>query len=422
MIIRGRVATIPNDSPVPNGTTGEIRLLSDNSLVDTVTTTDGWYEYVQNGSPGPLRVFWNYSSVIKNQYSKLVGPSGPVDVSGIPIMFRIFNDGVISGLGGEMAVTSSGANMQVAVAAGGATVRGILYDQLVADSYTVEAANTAPRIDTIVVEVVPPGAGEDIEGRAEIKIIKGTPHATTPVQPTLTQTTVLYQYPLANIAVGANVTVIGSDKITDRRTWARTVIPPDSITPTELNDDALAVFALKESGATVNSVPVNRLNFNGDHFNLAINPSFSGKQIDISLANAGGVSRPVFMPVTEFVATGPISSGTRTVATMGVGPLPATVPYAVWLYAGITCRNQINTGTVIARCNVDGGTQRTHEFQVVGGVPRWMPVIQTAQVTKSTTTAINVTMSIQYNSGDPTDVRAGQLSVIAFPASLLAGA
>src|SRR5690606_21130068 len=201
----------------------EIRLLSDNSLVATVSTDpNGWYEYVQNGSPGPFKVAWNVSSALKNQYSKLVGPSGPIDVSGIPIMFRAFINGVIDNLGGEMVVSATGATMSVAVASGGTVVQGILYDQLVADSYTVEAADSNPRIDTIVVEVVPAGAGEDIEGRAEIKIIKGTPHATTPVAPTLAETTILYQYPLANIAVGANASVIGSDKITDRRTYTRT--------------------------------------------------------------------------------------------------------------------------------------------------------------------------------------------------------
>lgn len=421
MIIRGRVATIPDDVPLPNGRTGEIRLLSDNSLVGTVTTTDGWYEYVQNGSPGPLRINWDYSNTIKNQYSKLVGPSGPIDVSGIPIMFRAFINGVIDNLGGEMVVSATGATMSVAVAAGGAVVQGILYDQLVADSYTVEAADANPRIDTIVVEVVPAGAGEDIEGRAEIKIIKGTPHATTPVAPTLTQSTILYQYPLANIAVGANVSVIGSDKITDRRTYTRTGIPAGSVTPTELSDDAMAIFALKESGATKNTVPINRLNFNGAHFDLAVNSGFDGKQMDISLASAG-TARAVFMPITEFVATGPISSGTRTLATLGVGPLPTGVPYAVMLYAGVTIRNQINTGTVNVRCNIDGGTQRTHETQNVGGVPRWIEPKQSAVVTKSPGASFNVTMSIQYLSGDPTDVRAGQVAVVAVPASIMAGA
>jgi hypothetical protein len=57
----------------------------------------------------------------------------------------------------------------------------------------------------------------------------------------------------------------------------------------------------------------------------------------------------------------------------------------------------------------------------VGGVPRWAPVVQTATVTRSTAGSFNVTMSVQYNAQDPSDIRAGWLSVIAFPASLLAG-
>lgn len=422
MIIRGRLTTIPNDVPVADSTTGEIRLLSDNSLVGTVTTTDGWYEWVQNGNPGPLRIFWDYSNVIKNQYSKVIGPSGPVDVAGIPIMFRAFINGVIPNLGAQLLPAASGSDMTVSVAAGAAVVQGILYDQLVIDAYTVEPSNTNPRIDTIVIEVVPAGAGEDIEGRAEIKIIKGTPHATTPVRPTLTQTTTLYQYPIADIAVGANVTVIGSDKVTGRSTFARTTIPAGSIGVTELAEDALAIFSVKKSGGGVNSVPVNRLNFNGDHFNVDVNSGFGGKQIDIELASGGLGALVNFMPITEFVATGNISSGTRTLVTLGVGPLPANKQYAVLAYFGFTVRNNVNTGTVEGRVNINGGTNRVHEFQNVGGVPRWAPVTQSALVTRPTTSSFNVVGGVRYISGDQSDIRAGWICTVCIPYSVLGGA
>jgi hypothetical protein len=252
-------------------------------------------------------------------------------------------------------------------------------------------------------------------------VIAGTP-ASSPVAPTLLNAPgAVVQMPIADVLVGPAVIVIGSDKITDRRTYARTTIPENSITPTELNDDALALYAVKESGSTINTVPTNRLNFNGSHFNVAVNAGFDGKQIDIDLVTpgGGGTSRATFMPISEFVATGTISSGTRTLVTMGVGPLPTSVPYAVMLFAGVTLRNNVNTGTVSVRCNIDGGTQRTHEFQNVGGVPRWAPVTQSATVTKNPGASFNVTMSIVYVSGDATDVRAGHVSVIAFPASLL---
>ncbi len=424
MLVRGLVTTIPSGDPVPNGTEGEIRTLDGNTFVATVTTTDGWFEYERNGSPGPFKITWDYSDTIKVQYSKIVGPSGATDVGNLPLLFRAFRDGVVDDLSGELAVSATGSNMQVSVALGVAIVQGIVYDHRFVQSLTISAANnTNPRIDTVVVEVVPAGAGEDVEGRSVVKVIAGTP-AASPAAPTLTQNGSLWQFPLANILVGANVIVIGSDKITDRRQYTRTTIPADSITPVELNDDALALFALKESGSTKNSVPVNRLNFNGDHFDLTVNPSFDGKQIDIELASGAGTARPVFMPITEFVATGVISANgsVRTLATLGVGPLPANVPYAVMATAILTVRNQINTGTINLRCNINGGANVTREYQGVGGVPRLTEVHQSAQVTRPTASSFNVVASVEKLSGDPMDIRAGEISVIAFPASLMAGA
>lgn len=418
MIVRGQATTVANDAPVPNGTQGEIRLLVDDSLVDTVETTDGWYEYTQNGNPGPFRIFWDYDDVIKNQYSKITGPSGPTDIGNLPLIFRAFSNGVIDGLGGELDIVSAGSSMILTVPAGASLTQGILFDQLVAGTITIGAAHaTLPRIDTIVVEVVPPGAGEDIEGRSELKVIAGTP-AASPVAPALTQTTSLYQMPIKDVLVGAAVTVIGSDKLTDRRSFTTANIPAGSITAAMLSDDAKALYAVKKSGTTINAVPTNRLNFNGDYFDVDINGGFDGKQIDIDFIASGQSS---LMPISEFVATGPISSGTRTLITLGVGPLPTGVPYAVKLNAFVTVRNQINTGTVIVKCSIDGGTERTHEFQNVGGVPRAMLITQSAVVTKTPGASFNVVMKVTYNSGDPSDIRAGWVDVTAQPYTVLEG-
>jgi hypothetical protein len=418
MIVRGQATTTSDDAPVPNGTQGEIRLLVDDSLVSTVETTDGWYEYTQNGNPGPFYIFWDYTDIEKYQYSKITGPSGPTDVGNLPLIHRAFSNGIIDGLSGEIAITAPGGGMILNVAAGAGLVQGILYDQLVAGTVTITTAHaTLPRIDTICIEVVPPGAGEDIEGRSELVVVAGTA-AASPVAPTLTQTSSLYQMALYDVAVGAGVTAIGSDRLTDRRSFTTANIPDGSITDADLSDDAKALYAVKKSGTTINTVSVNRLNFNGDYFDVDVNAGFSGKQIDIDFI-AGGQN--LLMPVSEFVATGGISSGTRTLITLGVGPLPTGVPYAVLLYAGVTIRNSGTTGTVIAKCSIDGGTERTHEFQNVGGVPRWCPITQSATVTKSPGASFNVVMKVSYQSGNTSDIRAGWVQVVAVPLTVLTG-
>lgn len=217
MRIRGRLTTIPDDLPVPDGTQGQIRTIDDDTLIATVETTDGWYTYEQNGNPGPFRILWDYANVISNQYSSVTGPSAATDIANLPLLFRAWPDGVLPDVGNEMAVSATGSTMSVSVGTGAAVVQGILYDQVSASVLDIDTAHaTNPRIDTIAVQIVPAGAGVDIEGRSELVVVKGTA-AATPAAPALTQTNSLWQHPIADVAVGAGVTAIGSDKVTDRR-------------------------------------------------------------------------------------------------------------------------------------------------------------------------------------------------------------
>jgi len=67
------------------------------------------------------------------------------------------------------------------------------------------------RIDTIVLEV-----NNNIDSRTNsIKVISGTP-AETPVAPTLVRSELINQYPICDIYVGADVSAITADKITNR--------------------------------------------------------------------------------------------------------------------------------------------------------------------------------------------------------------
>lgn len=77
---------------------------------------------------------------------------------------------------------------------------------------TVAAAEVVlNRIDTVVLEV-----DASVEARTNsIKIVKGTP-GENPVAPTLTNTTDVHQYPLANIYIGASVVEIISNNITNK--------------------------------------------------------------------------------------------------------------------------------------------------------------------------------------------------------------
>jgi hypothetical protein len=77
---------------------------------------------------------------------------------------------------------------------------------------TVTTAHaTLPRIDVVVLEI-----NSDVGTRANsLKVIKGTA-ASTPVPPTLTNTSTIHQYPLAHISIPAGLTTILASHITNK--------------------------------------------------------------------------------------------------------------------------------------------------------------------------------------------------------------
>ena len=252
MLVIGRAVT-KDGTPVPDGVQAELRLHDTGTpLVATATTENGYYRFILNGNPGPHYVTVTWDDEVEIASSKVVGVAGAVDVGNLPLYFRQMSNGYLDGLLDELAVTASGTGMHVTVAAGGAFVEGILYDQFEPLTLDIAAADLSqPRIDLVCVEVVPHGAGEDIEGRSRLIVKTGTP-SSAPVAPGLTQTTSLWQVPLAEVRVDAGVSAVASNKVTDRRTVSAFLIPDRSITRTKIAGDAIGAFEI-DDGAVTNS-------------------------------------------------------------------------------------------------------------------------------------------------------------------------
>lgn len=103
------------------------------------------------------------------------------------------------------------------VEAGRAIVRGYMYRNSTQVQLTHDAADTSPRIDTVVIEL--DVAAVDPADRAVLAIVKGTA-AGSPVAPSLTQTdTGVYQFPLYDAYIAGSATNIAAGNITDRRVW-----------------------------------------------------------------------------------------------------------------------------------------------------------------------------------------------------------
>jgi hypothetical protein len=436
MRLRGRLTSIPDDLPV-DGATGEVRTVVDNTLLGTVTTDiDGWYAYAQDGNPGPIYIDWDVSGVTHLQYSAITGPSGPVDIAGLPHALRAWSNGYITGVGDELAISATGSAMAVAIGSGAALVQGILYDQGASKNLLIDAAHaTLPRVDRIVVRVVPAGAGADIEGKSTLAVVKGTAVAGADAAvgvglPALTQTTALWEEEIGRVQVDAAVPVIASNKVVrSASAVGPRGLPNDIVTAAAIAAGAVGTSELADEAVTNAKIKAKSIWAQERLADGSIGPSLlennavttakiANGAVTAEKMSASGVT--VLMPGSEFVATGGISSGSRTLVTLGVGPLTNNVWYAIVAYFGMTVRNSINTGTVVAKLQIDGGAVRTHEFQNVGGVPRWCPIMQSLAY-KGTGASINVVGSVTFNSGDTSDIRAGWVQVVAVPLSILGG-
>lgn len=125
----------------------------------------------------------------------------------------IIEDGVYAGIGGKlMVIENSPTGMSVIVQSGRAWFD---HTWTLNDANLVKTIAAADallnRIDVVYLEV-----NEDSGTRANsINVLTGTP-ASTPVAPTLTNTSVIHQYPLAHVYIGAAVTVITQANITNK--------------------------------------------------------------------------------------------------------------------------------------------------------------------------------------------------------------
>lgn len=150
---------------------------------------------------------WPFQGVdtTETQYSRLlrhIVTNGRSGVNGLP------GDNNL-----KVIADSTGMNVKVLVSGGNsqAIVRGHMYNSTAQEVLTIAAANTSPRIDTVVLTLDPTA------NTITLAVVQGTP-AVSPSAPSLTQTdTATYQFPLANVLVGANVTTIDPSAVTDRR-------------------------------------------------------------------------------------------------------------------------------------------------------------------------------------------------------------
>ncbi|MEU0674461.1 tail fiber domain-containing protein [Streptomyces sp. NPDC006172] len=127
-------------------------------------------------------------------------------------LFREFQStGVADSLGGTSFYTyADGTGMTVKVNAGFAIIRGHAVYSTATEPLTIAAAGTSARVDRVVLRLDP--AANSIT----LAVLTGTAGSSTPPTPTQTDTGI-YEFPLATVAVGANVTSIAAGAVTGER-------------------------------------------------------------------------------------------------------------------------------------------------------------------------------------------------------------
>jgi hypothetical protein len=232
-----------------SGATVTFKLEADDSTITTATTdADGFFQKSLSATattgansyllhPGPYYTEVTIGSYTRRHSSRSLGTAGPLHIPAQLFLNRAMGTGIVSSPGSSLntwAVTADGSARSVVVATGAAVVQGIPFWNAAARTVLITAnASGNPRIDTIVLEVVP--QGEATEGKVTLKVVDGTA-AASPVAPTLTQSTALWQFPLADVAVANGAATISQGNITDRRDYVER-------STTTVEDDVVALEA-----------------------------------------------------------------------------------------------------------------------------------------------------------------------------------
>ncbi len=185
-------------------------------LSATATTGANSYELL----PGPYYTTFTSSGVTRIHSSGSIGSAGAINIPAQVIANKAMGNGVIVSPPLSLATfaVTAGAGLTAVVATGVAMIEGIPVVMDVGRTINIANADaTNPRIDRVVLEVIPMGQAE--EGKATLKRITGTP-AASPVAPALTQTSATYQISLAQLRVNAAATTVST--VTDERNYVLT--------------------------------------------------------------------------------------------------------------------------------------------------------------------------------------------------------
>lgn len=220
---------------------------------------------------------------------------------------------------GELAVLATNpVSNQVTLSAGAAQVRGKWYYNSADELITIAANGSGnPRIDLVILQ------SDYVAQEVRFAVLQGTP-AVSPSIPTLTQNEgVLWEIPIARVAVASGFTTIAQTDITDMRSWCNL---PDALGVQVSNESATVL----EKGAVVihdtapEGVPmaVNTTTTAGNRLLAGV--------IESRVSAAGGITRVITHGITPVIVDETVVAGDKLTTSTTAGQ-------AGILEAGRTC-------------------------------------------------------------------------------------
>lgn len=140
---------------------------------------------------------------------------------------------------------------------------------------------------------------------------------------------------------------------------------------------------------------------------LTADVNFAGTGSANTAARSDHSHSAVVQGILTGVATGNLSSGTRSLSTATLGTLASGVVYDLEATAFVRVRNNVNNGVInlLLRIGSDGSyPQRSRSTQNVGGVPVDQHISFIGTFTGAGS-GLALSWQVQYSSGDASDIR-----------------
>jgi hypothetical protein len=214
LVMRGT----PGGAPV-SGATVDFALASGASLGSDTTDADGFAEYSQEGTPGPVLAVATYNGKTKYFDGRSLEQLGTIMVSDIPAMMRALGNGVIKGytsptvtVAGDLAL-SPGTGRKIAMAKGAILLDGHVYERSGTDQIDIAANSSgSTRYDRVIFRFVREGQTE--EGAFTKVVLTGTSDSAGPA---LTNDATVKEWSIGLIRVVNGASSFVSGDITDER-------------------------------------------------------------------------------------------------------------------------------------------------------------------------------------------------------------